>query len=42
MLSQADDEAWDLVLFLLGTGAREQEVMFATWRDVSFEQGALQ
>ena len=41
MLSHADDEERDLVLFLLGTGAREQEVMFATWRDVDFKRGVF-
>ena len=39
MLNHADEEERDLLLFLLGTGAREQEVMFATWRDISFDRG---
>jgi integrase/recombinase XerD len=37
MLSHATQDEADLVFFLLGTGTREQEAQFATWRDVSFD-----
>jgi integrase/recombinase XerD len=32
-------EEWALFQFFLGTGARDQEVMFATWDDIDFEDG---
>ena len=32
----ANQEEYELFQFLLGTGVREQEAMYATWRDVDF------
>ncbi|MGA2650434.1 MAG: tyrosine-type recombinase/integrase [Terracidiphilus sp.] len=41
MLSVATEDEADLVWFLLGTGARKQECMFATWGDVDFVRGTF-
>jgi integrase/recombinase XerD len=39
LLAAATVDEGDLLTFFLGTGAREQEAQFATWRDISFELG---
>ena len=39
LLEHATQDETDLVMFFLGSGAREQEVQFATWRDISFDEG---
>lgn len=36
LFAAADDDDWLAFQFFLGSGAREQEVMYATWRDVDF------
>jgi integrase/recombinase XerD len=36
LLAAADQEEAELIQFFLFTGARDQEVQFATWRDVNF------
>lgn len=36
LFQAADREEYDLFQFLLCTGVREQEAMFATWKDVNF------
>ncbi len=36
LFAAAEQEELELFEFLLGTGVREQEAMFATWRDVDF------
>jgi integrase len=38
MLTVADQEESDLVHFFVATGARDLEVVFATWRDISFTE----
>jgi integrase/recombinase XerD len=38
LLNHATEDEVDLIMFFLGTGCREQEVQYATWRDVSFDQ----
>jgi integrase len=38
LLSAANQEETDLIQFLLCTGVREQEAMYATWRDVDFNE----
>jgi integrase len=37
LMAAADRDEADLFQFLLCTGVREQEAMFATWRDVDFD-----
>lgn len=39
MFAVATPEEWQLFQFFLGTGARDQEVMFARWPDIDFEDG---
>jgi integrase/recombinase XerD len=39
LLAAADSEEHLLFSFFLATGAREQEVMCATWNDIDFEDG---
>lgn len=41
LLRVADRDEADLVHFLLGTGAREQEVQYATWADVDLDGGTF-
>jgi hypothetical protein len=37
LVAAADQEAAEIIQFFLFTGAREQEVQYATWRDVDFD-----
>jgi integrase len=39
LFAAATPEEWQLFQFFLGTGARDQEVMFACWSDIDFEDG---
>lgn len=39
LFAAATPEEWALFQFFLGSGARDQEVMFATWDDIDFEDG---
>ena len=39
LFSAATPDEWLLFQFFLGTGAREQEVMYACWEDVDFTDG---
>jgi integrase/recombinase XerD len=39
LFAAATPEEWQLFQFFLGTGGRDQEVMFATWDDIDFEDG---
>jgi integrase len=41
LLADADSEERTVFSFFLGTGCREREVQFATWRDVNFEDGTF-
>lgn len=41
MLDAATEDEADLVWFLMGTGARKQECMYATWGDVDFVRGTF-
>ena len=41
LFAAAEEEELELFEFLLGTGVREQEAMFATWRDVDFNNKAF-
>lgn len=38
LMAAADREEYELFQFFLCTGARDQEVQFATWRDVNFAE----
>jgi integrase/recombinase XerD len=38
LMAAADQEEYELFQFFLCTGSREQEVQYATWRDVDFSQ----
>jgi len=38
LFDAANEEELELFQFLLGTGVREQEAMYATWRDVNFNE----
>src|SRR5262249_13458024 len=39
LFAVAEPEEWILFQFFLCTGAREQEVMYATWDDIDFVDG---
>jgi integrase/recombinase XerD len=41
MLAEATEDELDLVMFFYGSGGREQEVQYATWRDISFERSTF-
>jgi integrase len=41
LFSAANLEEFELFQFLLGTGVREQEAMFAVWKDVDFNGGSF-
>lgn len=41
LLGVADQDETDLIQFLLCTGSRKQEVMFATWGDINFTLGTF-
>jgi integrase len=41
LFAAANLEEFELFQFLLGTGVREQEAMFAVWKDVDFNGGAF-
>jgi integrase len=41
MLAVADENEKDLIHFFLNTGFRDEEVAFAKWTDIDFEQGSI-
>ncbi len=41
MLAVANENEKDLILFFLNTGFRDEEVAYAKWSDIDFEQGSI-
>jgi integrase len=41
LLGAANENAKDLIQFLLNTGFRDEEAAYAMWSDINFQQGSI-